>query len=220
MVSGTMGAAMLFPMYAVSVQQLLKMTEVRPHEILKAEAIVVEYEESYGKVAFISHEWVGDDHPDLDGKQLRVLQNAERYMISDSRLIPAEVMCKKEALSTSCLRRQPLYLWYDFFCCPQLGKQPSLSNSDLSSPESELSMAVTSIPAYVAKCSFFLALCPIIVSEELGKVFSPQTWAERGWCRMASGPALLETFVRHSVIVVCNLQKELPAVNMASLPRL
>ena len=185
---------MQFPMFVVSVQQLLKMTEVRPHEILKDEGIAVEYEESMGKAAFISHEWVGDGHPDPEFKQLSVFQDALTYMMSDLEQIPAdvytEVHCKKKPVSTSAFRTQALCVWYDYFCCPQLGRQPSLSHSD-----SDLSMAVTSIPAYVAKCSFFFALCPVIVSEELGRVFSPQTWAERGWCRMASGLFSLRLFL-------------------------
>ncbi|CAE7733416.1 ANKHD1 [Symbiodinium sp. CCMP2592] len=179
----TLGATMQFPMYVVSVQQLLKMTEVRPHEILKDDGIAIEYEESMGEAAFISHEWVGDWHPDPEFKQLRVLQDALKYMMFDLQQIPAdvftEVHCKKKPISTSAFRTQALCVWYDYFCCPQLGRQPSLSSSD-----GDLSMAVTSIPAYVAKCSYFFALCPVIVSEELGKVFSPQTWAQRGWCRM------------------------------------
>ena len=81
---------MQFPMFVVSVAQLLKMTEVRPHEILKDEGIAVEYEESMGKAAFISHEWVGDGHPDPEFKQLSVLQDALTYMMSDLQQIPQE----------------------------------------------------------------------------------------------------------------------------------
>ena len=43
---------------------------------------------------------------------------------------------------------------------------------------------ISSIPAYVEMCRFFLALCPVIDSSTEDKVFSARTWSCRGWCRM------------------------------------
>ena len=41
------------------------MTQVVPHENLKTEGKLLEYEESMGNAAFVSHQWVDRSHPDL-----------------------------------------------------------------------------------------------------------------------------------------------------------
>ena len=50
--------------------------------------------------------------------------------------------------------------------------------------ESSLASAIDSIPGYIARCKFFFALCPVVESESLGKVFTGLSWGERGWCRI------------------------------------
>ena len=44
--------------------------------------------------------------------------------------------------------------------------------------------AISSIPAYIARCRFFFALCPVIDCPFQGKVLTPATWSSRGWCRL------------------------------------
>ena len=48
---------------------------------------------------------------------------------------------------------------------------------------SELSKAIDSIPAYVARSRFFFALCPVVLNPRLHSVFTPSSWTARGWCR-------------------------------------
>ena len=47
----------------------------------------------------------------------------------------------------------------------------------------ELVQAIYSIPAYISRCAFFFALCPVIDSATQSKVFTPFSWSDRGWCR-------------------------------------
>ena len=91
----------------------------------------------------------------------------------------SEVICKCEPLPTAAFKTSQLFVWYDYFCCPQLNK---MSNGDVGGAN-ELARAVSSIPSYVAQCKFFFALCPVVETERLSQVFSPYTWAQRGWCR-------------------------------------
>ena len=44
--------------------------------------------------------------------------------------------------------------------------------------------AVSSIPLYVATCTFFFALCPSLESEDHSQMLNPHSWASRGWCRV------------------------------------
>ena len=162
------------------------MSEVVPHEQLKANKLLVEFDESLGNAAFISHEWVGMQHPDPECKQFRVLQDALKHMLSDLQQIPLDPFTENyfpsaQPLPASDLRVAPLYIWYDYFSCPQL-EFPSLGTGP-ESPRPNLARAVDSIPAYVARCKFFFALCPVVETSSLGKVFTTFSWNDRAWCR-------------------------------------
>lgn len=47
-----------FPMYTVSLQVLLEMVDIKVHEELLAEGSLVIFDETRGKAAFVSHQWV------------------------------------------------------------------------------------------------------------------------------------------------------------------
>ena len=53
-----------FPMYTLPLPTLLDMGEIEPHEALMAKGALVEFEQKLGKAAFVSHQWVGLNHPD------------------------------------------------------------------------------------------------------------------------------------------------------------
>eukprot|EP00438_Fugacium_kawagutii_P016142 Skav207698 [mRNA] locus=scaffold3057:220123:220404:- [translate_table: standard] len=65
---------LLFPMYTVPVDDVLQMTVLEPHEVLKSLGLLVEFEPELGKALLESHQWVGKRHPDPDFKQFSVLQ--------------------------------------------------------------------------------------------------------------------------------------------------
>ena len=162
------------------------MLEVVPHEQLKADDLLVAFNESLGNAVFVSHEWVGLQHPDPESKQLRVLQDALTYMLSDLQQIPLDVYTEiffpgAPPLPASELRAAPLYIWYDYFSCPQL-ERPRLG-TDPETPRPNLTRAIDSIPAYIARCKFFFALCPVVESTSAGKVFTTFSWNDRAWCR-------------------------------------
>ena len=111
---------------------------------------------------------------------MHVLQAALKYATSDLQHIPLDIITEivlpgTKDMRTSELVSRPLFMWYDYFSCPQLE-----SCSLQSEKPSELSKAVESIPAYVAECAFFFVLCPVIENANISKVFSPSTWAQRG----------------------------------------
>ena len=70
-----------FPMYTVPLGTLLDMTQIEPHEDLKARAALVEFQRNMGRAAFVSHQWVTTDHPDPECKQMRILQDALKGMM-------------------------------------------------------------------------------------------------------------------------------------------
>ena len=175
-------AAMPFPMYTVSLEDVLQMSSVEPHETLKAKGLLVEFEKTLGKAVFISHQWAANDHPDPTFAQFSVFQDAMRNILSDRiRRIPLDYVTEAlvpgaKPLSTQEFRSAKLFLWYDYFSCPQLEESEG--------PQRDLAKAIASIHAYVAKCSFFFALCPFQQDPVTSRVLSPSSWGDRGWCRL------------------------------------
>ena len=50
----------------------------------------MEFDASMGNAIFVSHQWVGNQHPDPESKQLRVLQDALTHMLSNLHHIPVD----------------------------------------------------------------------------------------------------------------------------------
>ncbi|CAE7241772.1 unnamed protein product [Symbiodinium sp. CCMP2592] len=205
--------APLFPMYTVP--------EIEPHEVLMSQGALVEFHQDLGKAAFVSHQWVGVDHPDPECRQLRVLQDAFKSLLSEVDFVPLEIFTESlvpsaKPLETAQFREKPLFIWYDYFSCPQLKQslQQSWSLGSHHQPDL-LSKAIDSIPAYIARTSFFFVLCPVVGSASQSSVFTIHTWAERGWCRVEK--ACRELSMDASWIVIRSATKmELIATPAAS----
>ncbi|CAE8624303.1 unnamed protein product, partial [Polarella glacialis] len=124
--SGTVAAnPILFPMYVVRLEDFMKMKDIRAQQVLLQEGILTEFKEGMGKVIFVSHQWVAHLFPDPDFAQLRVLQEALTNVMSGSITIsvdfPSQVLHGiSKATSAADLAAQPLFLWYDYFSCPQM----------------------------------------------------------------------------------------------------
>ena len=163
-----------FPMYTVPLKEILQMTVMEPHETLKARGELISFQKGMGSAAFISHQWVGDNSPDPDFRQMSVLQDAIRCLLSTQKRIyhdiHTEMFLNTSGMCTSALSSKPLFFWYDYFSCPQLDKNH------------EFQQAVASIPGYIARCEFFFVLVPVIENPSLCKVFTQSSWSQRGWC--------------------------------------
>ena len=174
---------MLFPMYTVPVLELLRMMQVRPHEELKSKGVLELFEDSMGIAAFVSHQWLSIEHPDPEGKQMRVFQDALRNMMYENTTLYPDVSqgmflqgCR---LSAEVLRSKRLFIWYDYFCVPQ-GKDvfQTWTFEDMTRDHE----AIESIPAYIDRCEVFFVLCPVVPSVDRMELFGHTTWASRGWC--------------------------------------
>eukprot|EP00438_Fugacium_kawagutii_P032385 Skav234888 [mRNA] locus=scaffold840:558679:568666:- [translate_table: standard] len=71
-----------FPMFTMGVSIFLEMTKIQPHEELLAAGKLSVFDESMGRAAFVSHQWIGDGHPDPEFKQMKVLQDTLTNLIS------------------------------------------------------------------------------------------------------------------------------------------
>lgn len=84
------------------------------------------------------------------------------------------------------LASAPIFVWYDYFCVPQLATQPDAARSSRSvsqNPFEDMRSAILSIPIYIAKCVFFVALCPVLKHLDTSSTLNQYSWSRRGWCR-------------------------------------
>ncbi|CAE7760865.1 ASB2 [Symbiodinium sp. CCMP2456] len=173
-------------MYTVAVETLLRMTAVEPHEELKARGELVEFEDSADQTAsFVSHQWMTQHHPDPECEQLKILQGAFTHLLSSGGSVPVDFVTEAFVLTAkpipkSTFRTSALVVWYDYFSVPQLEKRQTFGADDKDG--SQQARGINSIPAYVARCKHFLALCPALKSDS--KVLGAMTWSQRGWCRV------------------------------------
>eukprot|EP00438_Fugacium_kawagutii_P029733 Skav215787 [mRNA] locus=scaffold3885:11859:13658:+ [translate_table: standard] len=164
-----------FPMFTVPLQVLLRMTQIQKHEELMEEDALRRFDESMGRAMFVSHQWLAMEHPDPNFQQLSVLQQALTNLCSGTSRVSlppvVEVWFGRMPLPTVAdFKKHELYIWYDYFCIPQ-------SNAEVRH------CAISSIPSYIAMCYFFVILSPPSKHKE-GHTLSPDSWAERGWCRL------------------------------------
>ena len=116
---------MAFPMYVVSLQNMLDMTEVKRHQELLRDGILTEMDAARGKAMFLSHQWTSNQHPDPDGKQLKAFQAAMSNLASGSIVAQPGVFSALinffagwQGLSLPDLSEIAIFVWYDYFSVP------------------------------------------------------------------------------------------------------
>ena len=124
---------------------------------------------------------------------MRILQDAIERLLGGRGSVPLDsatesVVPTAKPLPLQDFQKEALFVWYDYFSCPQLEGKNSFvlagRNSFGEDGGSEQASAISSIPAYIARCRFFIALCPTLECPEEAKVLSMTTWGRRGWCRI------------------------------------
>ena len=153
----------------------------------QARGELVVFEESIGNAVFVSHQWVGLEHPDPEFEQMPVLQDALQHLLYTSGSVSPDWVTESfvpaaRGIPHQEFQRQALFIWYDYFSVPQLVGRAAGAARDRDG--SQQANAINSIPAYVAKCRFFFALCPTIDCSGRAKVLSVASWSRRGWCRL------------------------------------
>ena len=154
---------------------------------MQAQGDAIIFADSMGNAAFVSHQWVSRKHPDPEFRQMQVLQGALRRVLTCQGSVPLDYVTEglvpgASRISFQEFQSRPLFLWYDYFSVPQLETRQAYVTDD--GDGSDQAQAITSIPAYIANCRYFFALCPTIESPLEGSVLNACTWARRGWCRV------------------------------------
>ncbi|CAE7334730.1 unnamed protein product [Symbiodinium sp. CCMP2592] len=168
------------PMWVLKVQDVLNMDGkfLRHHELKQKGLLKLrEHTDPKAWVVFISHQWLGREHPDPHGERLHVLQDFLRGLICLQVQIEHDpttqfFMKGRKLTKAECRNLQHAYLWLDYFCVPQAPE----------ATEEEQIKYIFSIPFYVDACELFLAMVPRCYNEA-GEPCGLPTWLQRGWCR-------------------------------------
>ena len=153
----------------------------------QARGDVVVFDDGMGNAGFVSHQWIAKHHPDPDFKQMRVLQDALKHLLTSRGTVWLDFVTETfvpsaKVISCQDFQTKPLFIWYDYFSVPQLERREGFATDD--EDGSNQGKAINSIPAYVGKCRYFFALCPTIDCPLQGGVLNALTWGRRGWCRV------------------------------------
>ena len=149
-------------MFVILLHVLLKVygrqrhPRVESFETLKDRGDIVEYRYIPGDVTliYISHEWVGTDHPDPDGTQMYhltyMLERLKEGKISRTDMDAFHSLLYKHNVTTTAddwkriLNSEKTYIWYDGFCVPSSRREDGFR----------------SIPSYIRRCDFMIILAP------------------------------------------------------------
>lgn len=209
-------------MYTVPLETLLTLTDFRSHEESIDDGILVEFHPGLGKAMFVSHQWISECHPDPHYQQLKVLQDALRNVLSGACRISTDPTVEAfygrvRGFSAAELKREKIFVWYDYLSCPQLlhdieldefGIQRGRFLDDSMNCE-EMDMAIKSIPSYVAACKYFIALCPTLINADNGRKLDRHSWLQRGWCRAEKITRELSAEGRNGLILLVESPRHL-----------
>ena len=153
---------MEFDMWAMPTFELLRLSELRSHEDLRAEGKIVRVDDSMRNIFYVSHEWTSMRHPDPSLSQLHTLQTLLLRMLrgelpeSSPTFADAIRLPKNVKITTAQWQSlvQDSFIWMDFISLPQKTSDESL--------DSDYEKASRSIAAYIERASHFLVVCPTV----------------------------------------------------------
>ena len=193
-------------MYVVPIKKILDPSfgfgdRIRSHEELKAEGLLVVYEEDMqGEVLFCSHTWLRRSHPDsVNGIKLTLLKQVlQRAVDGKLEIKPAwqcELVYGKAArdlrMHAPDMRRDLAdgYVFFDYCSIPQ------------ADPEAQ-KRAIASLVNYVNASAYFMCLAGPWTHED-GSSRDDLAWSGRGWCRMELTANALSVSAK-PVILACS----------------
>jgi len=219
---------MKFPMYLVPLNQLQRLyggkdprhERIEAHQKLKRRKELVRWEDLPldAHIIFLSHEWVGWNHPDPHGIQLktflRVMQRLRSGEISQVQMNVFHTMIYKtnhivrakewkEILNTA-------YVWFDWASMPQPSAcPPSVTKEEKDRMGTDLGNAVRSIPAYVEKADFVVIVAPGCLHADRREFHTKlrsktcfRTYRKRGWCVLEVFASYLSRDKEHPLLVI------------------
>jgi len=209
--NGGNGNRSLYPMYLIRVSDFLEMKGIpEPHHVLKRRGLLHIWQPGMFCL-FISHQWLGREHPDPEGEHMAVLREVLGKIVKGSLSVEEDVVSTAYGHHVSLGQRvkEELgkgYLFYDWFAIPQLTvRQPGV-NEDVT--KSEMARAVNSIPSYVEASNAFIVLVPFKQHKDTMEWCGYSSWMARGWCRAELWLHMLSSDSEDDSVIMINSVEE------------
>jgi len=142
-----------------------------PFEVLSYRNMLTEWQPGFF-VIFVSHQWLGRDHPDEEGHVCHCLRMALQNIMTESLVVDYDPLAKSLGFSHKLSKKvvgqmMTGYLWMDWMCLPQDHLDSRLEQC---------------MPLFVERCPIFVILAPKLHNSQ-GELCSYQSYGRRGWCR-------------------------------------
>ena len=136
---------MSYPMYCVSINDLLEMNAMEPNQVLLQKGVLKKWRPGM-RCIFVSHQWLSGKHPDPELKQFHCLQEIFRKFLRgdfekiglriwQQQMFPeAAKQCLLEAAELKNLAEES-YIWLDYFSIPQTSYVEGLTGEALDAAE-------------------------------------------------------------------------------------
>ena len=177
-----------FPMWVMPIRTLLSLDRMQAHEVLLAEGAIERWQPGMCTVFASQVGWLSADSPDPNCLQLSLLKAVLRGMVSGG---ISDIECAVDAdghyvgkrglrVSASRLRKRLRdgkgYIWLHHFSAPQ-AQSDSIGRL----------LALASLPSYVQRSDYFLALAGHAAGSWFhtdGTPMDRHAWSARGWSRL------------------------------------
>jgi len=219
---------MKFPMYLIPLNQLHRLyggknpryERIEAHQVMKSRQELMRWEDLPidAHIIFVSHEWVGWNHPDPHGIQLktflRVMKRLQCGEIERVDMTPFHrILFKQNESTTSDEWKEILdtaYVWFDWGSMPQPSAcPPGTSNDEIDKLGVNLGKAVKSIPAYVEKSDFVAIVAPGCLHADrrdretnLRTKTCYRTYRSRGWCVLEMFASYLSRYKTKPILLI------------------
>ena len=87
---------MQYPMWVMPVSEFIKLTKLEPHQKLRADNRIVQWDKSMKNIFFMSHQWTSFANPDPTSEQLRAMQRIILRMMAGK--LPKTSPCFADAV--------------------------------------------------------------------------------------------------------------------------
>lgn len=178
------GHDMSAPMWVVRAMDIIQMSGTpKHHQELKQLGLLVRHERHHFTI-FVSHQWLGGDHPDPHGLQVDVLHQALKNIIEGHVQAELDVFTQFSGKNRKISAKERVqirdsYIWFDWFSVPQMvcahRNDPRIRAEQLRS--------IGSIPSFIQASDMFIALVPPLLSRSTRSMVGFSSWLVRGWCR-------------------------------------
>ena len=186
-----------YPMWVLPIADCMTLEKLEPHQTMIKQDRLCRWD-GVGNVLFVSHQWVGDFHPDPRLEQFKVLQGALKILAEGNTYVDSDMKLQilGGAITISgpewaaLLNAADTYVWYDFMSCPQ--PTAAEATGDVTTGP-QLQAAIESIPSYVSRSKYQIVLCPPLPhANRPSTICDLSSWMGRGWCRLEAVCHLLQ----------------------------